>query len=71
MTAHTCNPSYLGDWDGEGCGLRPAQANSSWDPISKISRVKWTEVWPSVKAPALHPWSPARPKKKKKSRSSE
>jgi hypothetical protein len=39
---HACNPSYLGGWHWENCGSRPAQANSSWDPISKITRAKWT-----------------------------
>jgi hypothetical protein len=29
MVAHTCNPSYLGGWDQENRGLRPAQENSS------------------------------------------
>jgi hypothetical protein len=31
MVAHTCNSSYLGSWDQEDRGLRPAQANSSQD----------------------------------------
>jgi hypothetical protein len=39
--AHACNPRYLVDWDQEDCGSRPAQANSSWDSISKITRAKW------------------------------
>jgi hypothetical protein len=30
--AHTYNPSYMGGWDPEDHGLRPAWANSSWDP---------------------------------------
>jgi hypothetical protein len=30
--AHACNPSSLGGWDLEDCDLRPAWANSSWDP---------------------------------------
>jgi hypothetical protein len=33
--AHACNPSYSGDRDQEDHGLKPAQANSSQDPISK------------------------------------
>jgi hypothetical protein len=37
---HTCNPSYLGGWDREDWGSRPALANISWDPISKIARAK-------------------------------
>jgi hypothetical protein len=40
--ALTCNPSYLGGWVWEDWGLRPAWANSSWDPISKITKDKWT-----------------------------
>jgi hypothetical protein len=35
--AHTCHPSYLGGWDREDWGLRPAPANSSQDLISKIT----------------------------------
>jgi hypothetical protein len=31
--AHTCNPNYSGDQ--EDCGLKPAPANSSQNPISK------------------------------------
>jgi hypothetical protein len=33
--AHACNPSYLGGRDQEDHGLKPAQASSSWDLISK------------------------------------
>jgi hypothetical protein len=33
--AHTCNPSYSGGRDQEDCGSKPAQANSSQDPIFK------------------------------------
>jgi hypothetical protein len=33
--AHACNPSYSGDSDQEDHGLKPAQANSSRDPIWK------------------------------------
>jgi hypothetical protein len=33
---HTCNPSHWGGRDQEDCGLKPAQANSSQEPISKI-----------------------------------
>jgi hypothetical protein len=35
MVAHTCNPSYSGDRDQEDHGLKPAQENSSQDPILK------------------------------------
>jgi hypothetical protein len=33
--AHTYNPSYSGGKEQEDHGLNPAQANSSWDPISR------------------------------------
>jgi hypothetical protein len=33
--AHTCNPSYSGDRSQEDHSLKPAQANSSTNPISK------------------------------------
>jgi hypothetical protein len=32
---NACNPSYSGGRDQEDLGLKPAQANSSQDPISK------------------------------------
>jgi hypothetical protein len=35
LVAHTCNPSYSGGRDQQDHGLKPAQGNSSWDPISK------------------------------------
>jgi hypothetical protein len=38
--AHTCNPSYSGSRDQEDHGLKPARANSSQDPISKIPNTK-------------------------------
>jgi hypothetical protein len=38
LVAHTYNPSYLGD--REDYGSKSAWANSSWDPISKITREK-------------------------------
>jgi hypothetical protein len=47
--AHICNPSYSGGRDQEDCNLKPAQANSSQDPISKnpitkIRLVEWLKV---------------------------
>jgi hypothetical protein len=33
--AHACNSDYSGGRDLEDCGLKPAQTNSSQDPISK------------------------------------
>jgi hypothetical protein len=32
---HACNPGYSGGRDQEDGGLKPTQANSSQDPISK------------------------------------
>jgi hypothetical protein len=40
LVAHACNPSYSGGRDQEDQGLKPAQANSSQDPISKIPITK-------------------------------
>jgi hypothetical protein len=42
LVTHACNPGYLGGFDQEGRSSKPAWANSSQDPISKITRVKWT-----------------------------
>jgi hypothetical protein len=33
--AHVFNPSYSGGRDQDDLGSKPAQANSSWDPILK------------------------------------
>jgi hypothetical protein len=41
--AHTLIPSYPGGRDQEDRGLKPAQANSSRDPVSKILSIK--EGW--------------------------
>jgi hypothetical protein len=38
--AHACNPSYLGGTDHEDHGSKPARANSSRNPISKIPITK-------------------------------
>jgi hypothetical protein len=38
--AHALNPSSSGGRDWEDCSLRPAQANSSQEPISKIPNTK-------------------------------
>jgi hypothetical protein len=46
--AHACNPSYSGVRDQEDQGSKPAQANSSQDPISKIPK-KRLAVWLKVK----------------------
>jgi hypothetical protein len=42
LVAYTCNPVYLGGWDWEDQDLRPGWANRSQDPISKMTRAKWT-----------------------------
>jgi hypothetical protein len=38
--AHSCNLSYSGGRDQEDCSLKPAQANSLQDPISKKPKTK-------------------------------
>jgi hypothetical protein len=38
--AHTCNPCYIGSRNQKDLGSRPAQVNSSQDPISKIPITK-------------------------------
>jgi hypothetical protein len=55
---HTYNPSYSGGRDQEDHSLKPVQANSSWDPISKesISKKGWwsgSRSRPWVQAPVL------------------
>jgi hypothetical protein len=40
LVAHACNPSYLGGRDQEDCSSKPAQANSSQDPILKKTHQK-------------------------------
>jgi hypothetical protein len=40
LVAHACNPNYLGDRDHENHNSRPAQVNSSPDPMSKILNTK-------------------------------
>jgi hypothetical protein len=40
LVANACNLSYLGGRVQEDCGSKPAQANSSRDPISKIPNTK-------------------------------
>jgi hypothetical protein len=40
LVAHAYNPSCAGGRDQEACGSRPAQANSSRDPISKKPFIK-------------------------------
>jgi hypothetical protein len=42
MPGATCSPSYSGGRDQEDHGSRPIQANSPWDPISKIPNTERT-----------------------------
>jgi hypothetical protein len=42
LVAPAYNPRYLGIWDWEDRGLRPAQANRSRTPSPKLIRTKWT-----------------------------
>jgi hypothetical protein len=42
LVAHSYNPSYSGSRDQEDPCLKPAQANSSQDPISKTPITKRT-----------------------------
>jgi hypothetical protein len=53
----------------EDLSLRPAQANSSQDPISKITRAKWTRgVAPAVEhLPCYHKALSSNPSPNKKS----
>jgi hypothetical protein len=69
---HACNPSYMGGQDQEDHGLRPAQANTSQDPIYKIPRAKWNgskSRWWSACFASVRPWNqtPQSTKKKKSS----
>jgi hypothetical protein len=59
VVVHTCNARYLGGRDQKNCGLKPAQANSSWDPILKIPNTK-QDWWSgsSSKVPIKQGWSP-------------
>jgi hypothetical protein len=57
--AHACNPSYSSGRYQDNHGLKPAQANSSQDPILKIPNTQKKGWWSgsrrrsSVQAPAL------------------
>jgi hypothetical protein len=60
--AHAYNPSYSGGRDQKDFVLKPALANSIWDPISKIPNTK--NGWQS--GSRCRPWiqAPVPPKKK-------
>jgi hypothetical protein len=71
---HTCTPSYLGGCDQENYGLKTAQADSSRDPISKITTEKWTGGVDQVAKHLLCKYkalssNPSTTKKKKKKKS--
>jgi hypothetical protein len=51
QVVHTYNPSYSGGRDQEDHSSKPARANSSWDPISKLPITK--KGWQSSSR-----WSP-------------
>jgi hypothetical protein len=66
--AHACNPSYSGDRDQEDGGLKPVQAKSSQDTISKIpitKRAGGLVEWLKVKALSSNPSTTKKKKKKK------
>jgi hypothetical protein len=71
--AHTSNPRHLGSRDQEDHGLKPAQTNSSQDPISKMHNTKmgWKSgangTAPTTKHEALSS-KPSNTKKKKKNK---
>jgi hypothetical protein len=64
--AHACNPSYSEGRDQEDHSLKPAQANSSRDPISKNSY--HTKKWADGVAQGEDPEFKPRYHKKKKKR---
>jgi hypothetical protein len=58
LVAHAYNPSNSGGRDQEDCGSKPAQANSSGDPILKKLFIKkkglleWLKVWALSSSPS-------------------
>jgi hypothetical protein len=54
--AQACNSSYSGARDQEDHGSKPAQANSSPDPISKIPNTKKTGGVAQGVGPEFNPW---------------
>jgi hypothetical protein len=62
--AHACNPSFSGCRDQEDCSSKPAWANSSQDPISKIPIIKRAGRVAQGEGPEFKP--PYYKKKKKK-----
>jgi hypothetical protein len=66
LVAHACNPSYSGGRDQEDRGLKPVQANSSKDPISKILSQKRADGGGQGEGPEFNPQYCKKKKKKKK-----
>jgi hypothetical protein len=69
--AHAYNPSYSGVTDQEDRGLKPAQANSSRDPISKklSTKKRWWRgqgVGPEIKPQFCKETSPPQRKPQQK-----
>jgi hypothetical protein len=64
--AHACDPSYSGGSDQKDRGLKPAQANSSQDPISKKFFTKKMVQWLKVEALSSNPSTTKKKKKTKK-----
>jgi hypothetical protein len=53
--AHAYNPTYSGDRNQEGWGLKPASANSSGDCILKIPNTK--QGWQSGSSGSMPVWA--------------
>jgi hypothetical protein len=64
--SHAYNPSYLGGRDQEDCGSKPAQANRSWDPMSKKKKKNTTKRSSGVAQDVGPESKPQYCKKKKK-----
>jgi hypothetical protein len=64
---HACNPSYSGGRDQEDRDLKPAQANSSWDPIKKKKSQKRAGSWLMPCLARVKPWVQMQSHQKKKS----
>jgi hypothetical protein len=58
LVAHTCNPSYSGGSDQKDHCLKPAQANSSQNPIWKYSKQTRAGGAAQVAPPPRQAWSP-------------
>jgi hypothetical protein len=65
--AHACNPSYSGGRDQEDGSSKPAQVNSSCDPILKIRNIKRVGGVAQSVGPQFKPWHCKKKKKKNQS----